>query len=116
MPLKLQLHALELESKNNLRQDQVLKMSGNNKPNRNLKKRFHQSGQVLIESLLLMVLSVGLLGATLQYFRDTKTFSLITNAVWAGVAQMTEYGDWPSAGAPVHPNSGVRVRLLDPSK
>ncbi len=101
--------------KNNLQQDQVLKMNGNNK-NRDLNLKTSQRGQVLIESLLLMVLSVGLLGATLQYFRDTKTFGKITNAVWAGVAQLTEYGNWPDTGTVVHPNSSIRTRYLDPAK
>lgn len=97
-------------------------MNGNNKDNlfppvragTQKDRRRGQSGQVLIESLLLMVLSVGLLGVTLQYFRSTQTFGRITNAVWAGVAQMAEYGNWPGAGAPVHPNSSIRTRLRDP--
>lgn len=75
-----------------------------------------QSGQVLIESLLLMFISIGLLGMTLRYLRDTKVFSSLTKVVWAGVAQMTEYGNWPSASGPVHPNSSIRTRLLDPKK
>ena len=50
----------------------------------------------------------------MKYFKDEKTFGKITNAVWAGVAQMTEYGNWPGASAPVHPNSSIRARLRDP--
>jgi hypothetical protein len=89
-------------------------MNGNSKIRDSDGFRENQSGQVLIESLLLMVISVGLLGATLQYFRDTQTFSKLTNVVWAGVAQMVEYGNWPTATPPVHPNSSIRTRLLDP--
>ena len=91
-------------------------MTGNNKDREQKKLRSNQRGQVLIESLLLMVLSVGLLGATLQYFRDTQTFNKITNAVWDGVANMAEYGNWRSSGPSKHPNSGDRVRLLDPRR
>ena len=77
-------------------------------------KRLGRSGQVLIESLLLMVLSISFLGILVKYFKDEKTFGKITNAVWAGVAQMSEYGNWPGASAPVHPNSSIRARLRDP--
>lgn len=87
-------------------------MNGTNNKIPNL--RTDRRGQVLIESLLLMVVSIGLLSATLQYFREAKTFSKITNAVWLGVGQMGEYGNWPGANSPIHPNSSIRVRLLDP--
>ncbi len=90
-------------------------MTGNSRNKKFQKLRPNNKGQVLIESLLLMVLSFGLLGATLKYFRDTKTFSNITNVVWAGVAQMAEYGNWPGTKN-VHPNASVRVRLRDPEK
>lgn len=89
-------------------------MNGKNKDRDQSKiRKQNQAGQVLIESLLLMVLSIGLLGATLQYFKDTKTFGKITNAVWSGVAQMSEYGSWPNAATPVHPNSSIRTRTWD---
>ncbi len=87
------------------------------KKNDNRYNLFRNSkGQVLIESLLLMFISVGLLGLTLRYFRDNKTFSKITNSVWAGVAQMAEYGNWPGANATIQPNNPKRVRLLDPGQ
>ncbi len=82
--------------------------------NKEMKKlRTNRQGQVLIESLLLMVISVGLLGATLKYFKDTKTFSNVTNVIWAGVSQMAEYGNWPGTNN-VHPNHLDRMRTLDP--
>jgi hypothetical protein len=110
--------------KNNLRLDRVFQMTGKNR-DRKIKslsakdsgkssRMLGQAGQVMIESLLLMVLSVSLLGVVVKYFADEKTFAKLTNAVWAGVAQMTEYGNWPGAGAPVHPNSSIRARLRDP--
>lgn len=77
-------------------------------------RRLGQSGQVLIESLLLMILSLSFLGILVKYFNEEKIFGKLTNAVWAGVAQMTEYGNWPGASAPVHPNSSIRARLRDP--
>jgi hypothetical protein len=110
--------------KNNLRRDRVFQMIGKNR-DRNDKalslkdsgrnsRMLGQAGQVMIESLLLMVLSVSLLGMLTKYFADEKTFGKLTNAIWAGVAQMTEYGNWPGASAPVHPNSSIRARLRDP--
>ena len=79
-----------------------------------MKKR-NQAGQVLIEYILLMVVLVGILGTVTTFFRNQKTFSTLTNAIWAGVAQMAERGSWPSAGAPIHPNSFDRARTLDPN-
>lgn len=79
-----------------------------------MKKR-NQAGQVLIEYILLMVVLVGILGTATTFFRNQKTFSTLTNAIWAGVAQMAEKGSWPSASTPVHPNSFDRVRTLDPN-
>lgn len=122
MHLKILLQNWGQELKNNLQPGRAFQMNGSNKDNlfppvragTQKDRRRGQAGQVLIESLLLMVLSVGLLGVTLQYFRDTQTFSRITNAVWAGVAQMAEYGNWPGASTPVHPNSSIRARLRDP--
>lgn len=86
------------------------------KKDREIKKRrlSSQSGQVLMEGLLLLVLSLGLLGATLRYLKNDKTLDKLTNAAWAGVAQMAEYGNWPGGPQPVHPNDSSRVRTLVP--
>lgn len=73
-----------------------------------------RSGQVAMEGMLLLVVSLGLLGATLRYLKDDKTLDKLTNAAWAGVAQMAEYGNWPGGPAPVHPNDSSRVRTLVP--
>lgn len=86
----------------------------------NLKTGFSgtdQRGQVLIESLLLAIVSLGLLMAALNYLKGNKTLDKVVNVAWVGVAQMAEFGTWPS-GAPArpmdHPNSKDRVRTLDP--
>ena len=76
-----------------------------------MKKR-HQAGQVLIEYILLMVVLIGILGTVTTFFRNQKTFSTLTNAVWAGVAQMAEKGSWPSVNDPIHPNHFDRARTL----
>lgn len=86
-------------------------MNGNN-PGRKLS----QSGQVAMEALLLAVVSLGLLGATLRYFREDRTLDKLTNAAWSGVAQMAEYGSWPNGNTrPVHPNNDERIRTLNPA-
>ena len=77
--------------------------------------RLGKKGQVLIESLLLMIVSLGLLAATLNYFRESRTLDRVVNAIWAGVGQMAEYGTWPTAGKdPAHPNNLDRMRTWDP--
>lgn len=78
--------------------------------------RSDQKGQILIEALLLMIVSLGLLVATLNYFKETKTLNKVTNTIWSGVGQMTEFGNWPTAAPPVHPNSTLRTRIVDPTQ
>lgn len=94
----------------------------------NSKKGFSgadQRGQVLIETLLLAIVALGLLSATLSYLKENKTLDKVVNVAWLGVAEMAEYGTWPSAGSRAcdnnprgqgacHPNGAERVRTLDP--
>jgi len=87
-------------------------MTGNNNRPRLLKS---QSGQVAMEAVLLAVVSLGLLGATLRFLRDDKTLDKLTNVAWSGVANMTEYGNWPGQNTPVHPNNSSRVRTMEPT-
>ena len=88
-------------------------MTGNNNSSRLLK---NQSGQVVMEAILLAVISIGLLGATLRFLRDDKTLDKLTNVAWSGVANMTEFGKWPGSGlgSSMHPNNSKRVRTLIP--
>lgn len=76
--------------------------------------RTDQRGQILIESLLIMVVSVGLLMAALNFLKETKTLDKVVNVIWAGVAEMAEYGTWPTPQGPMHPNNSDRMRTLDP--
>lgn len=78
--------------------------------------RSDQRGQIMIEYLLLALVSLGLLSAALKYFRDTRTLDQVANTTWSGVAQMSEYGNWPTPGDAVHPNSSKRTRTWDPQR
>ncbi len=77
--------------------------------------RSGQNGQIMIETLLIMIVSLGLLMTTLNYFKESRALAKITNAIWAGVAEMAEYGTWPTAQPPIHPNDHDKVRIIDPT-
>ena len=89
-------------------------MNGESVGNRKRKPLIDQKGQMMMESLLLMLLSIGLLAAALNSFREARTLDRVVNTAWTGVATMGEMGNWPNGGATIHPNSSRRTRTLDP--
>lgn len=77
----------------------------------------NQKGQFLIESVLLMVLSIGLLTVGLRSVRNGNYIKKIVAEPWIKVAAMIENGVWsntPQKARADHPNTGRRGRTLDP--
>ncbi|RYZ86153.1 MAG: hypothetical protein EOP06_15040, partial [Proteobacteria bacterium] len=54
----------------------------------------NQNGQFVIEAVLLMVLSIGLLTYGLRVLRDGKVMSNMISGPWPRVAGMIESGSW----------------------
>lgn len=82
------------------------------------KVRVHQSGQVLIEMVLLGVVLIGILTMGVRVFREKKIMQNITQGPWDTTSGMIESGVW---GAPAevraqHPNTPARLLSRDPSK
>jgi hypothetical protein len=71
----------------------------------------NKQGQFVVEAMLLMVLSIGLLYGGLKVMRDGNVLSNLISGPWEKVAGMIESGVWESAdkAAAKHPNSKNRV-------
>ncbi|MBK9322132.1 MAG: hypothetical protein IPM97_04095 [Bdellovibrionaceae bacterium] len=76
----------------------------------------NQHGQFLIEAVLLMVLSVGLLTLGLKFLKDGNFLSNLISGPWQRVAGMIESGVWDTAdkAAAKHPNQSGRLLSVDP--
>ncbi|MEK6772656.1 MAG: hypothetical protein AABY64_01840 [Bdellovibrionota bacterium] len=78
----------------------------------------NQKGQFVIEAILLMVLSLGLLMAGTRYLREKKAVQAVVQGPWSRVATMTESGIWaPNTPQQIrrHPNTAQNrgVTLLE---
>lgn len=76
----------------------------------------NESGQFVIEAVLLMVLSIGLLTLALRGMRDSKILGNMVAGPWEKVAGMIESGSWNNAdtAAKSHPNQLNRSLSWDP--
>ncbi len=76
----------------------------------------NERGQFLIEAVLLMVLSIGLLTVGLRVLRDGNMLSNLISGPWQRVSGMIESGVWEPANkaAARHPNQSSRLLSVDP--
>lgn len=54
----------------------------------------NRKGQLVIEAVLLMVLSIGLFISGTKYLREKKVVQKVVQGPWSRVATMTESGIW----------------------
>lgn len=75
-------------------------------PLSNQNKFQSQAGQAVIEMVLLMVISVGLLLSFNKKMKDKKLFDSIIGKPWIAASGMIECGSWgsPSEVCKYHPN------------
>lgn len=76
-----------------------------------------QSGQMVVESVLILTLTVGLLISAIKVLKGVDVVNKMVTGPWARTAIMIETGTWSntsSEGRARHPNTGVRSRILDP--
>lgn len=85
---------------------------------KNSRTRLHQNerGQFVVEAVLLMVLSIGLLTLGLRTLKDGNILGNFISGPWARVAGMIESGSWetPDVAAKKHPNQIDRSLSLNP--
>jgi len=78
--------------------------------------RQNNKGQFVVEAILLMVLSIGLLTMGLKLLRDNKAMANLISGPWQNAAGMIENGIWAPAkeAAAKHPNQRARSLSIDP--
>ncbi|RYZ80915.1 MAG: hypothetical protein EOP04_24955 [Proteobacteria bacterium] len=76
----------------------------------------NEKGQFVIEAVLLMVMSVGLLVLGLRVLRDGNVMSNLVSGPWERMSGMIESGNWDTAAkaAAKHPNQRNRLQSVDP--
>ncbi|MBC7371238.1 MAG: hypothetical protein H7326_06720 [Bdellovibrionaceae bacterium] len=77
----------------------------------------NEKGQFVIEAVLLMVMSVGLLVVGLRLLRDGNAMGNLVSGPWEKMAGMIESGVWDTAdkAAAKHPNQRNRLLSVDPA-
>lgn len=78
-----------------------------------------QSGQMIIEYILLMVVLIGVGTAIVDFLKDQEFATKFTQSPWAKLNGMIQCGNWVACGVETpasggHPNSSNRVLTLDP--
>lgn len=74
----------------------------------------NQSGQFVVESILIMVLLFGFTLAIATAFKERSFFAGIIQAPWQNMAGMIQNGTWapPAASMGMHPSQHARHRSL----
>lgn len=70
-----------------------------------------QSGQLIIEAVLLLTLLVGMWAFFAKQAKEKKWFNQMVQGPWTATSGMIETGMWkrPEQGRPLHPNNFQRV-------
>lgn len=76
----------------------------------------NNKGQFLIETVLLMVLTLGLFMASANFLREKKVLAKLIASPWEKASGMIEAGIWdkPEQARTKHPNQIKRSLTLDP--
>ena len=75
-----------------------------------IKRHLNQSGQMLVEMLLLMTVLFGLTFAISAYFKNDEVFSKLISGPWQNLSGMIQNGVWapPATAMKNHPNHHSR--------
>lgn len=76
----------------------------------------NNKGQFLIETVLLMVLTLGLFMSASNFLREKKVLAKMIGGPWVKVSGMIEAGNWeaPEQARTKHPNQIDRSLSLKP--
>ena len=77
----------------------------------------NNKGQFLVETVLMMVLTVGLFIAATGQLKERKVLAKLIGGPWERVSGMIEAGVWapPDEARKKHPNQTDRSLSLDPN-
>lgn len=84
-------------------------------------RKRNQSGQAILEYILLIVVLIGVFGAIMNVLKANDLATRFTSGPWEKLNGMIQCGNWVGCGvnqpAPgVHPNTQNRVLTLDPKR
>ena len=70
----------------------------------------NQSGQLIVEAVLILVVLMGVSMAVANYFKENEVLKTMISGPWANLSGMLQNGVWatPAAGGAIHPNAGGR--------
>lgn len=81
-----------------------------------LKQSFkNQSGQLVVEAILLMIVLLGMSFLVSQYLKDSQFAKKLTAEPWARLTGMIECGTWQNCRGGLrglHPSTGDRIMSL----
>lgn len=77
----------------------------------------NQRGQFVIETVLIMLITVGAFMAGVNQLRESKMLAKLVGGPWSRVSGMIESGVWmdPAAAKQKHPNQIDRSLAIDPN-
>jgi hypothetical protein len=80
------------------------------------KNRHGQKGQFVVETVLLMVVTISLFMWGTDQLRSAKVMAKLFSGPWGKISGMTESGVWeePGAAQKKHPNQNYRSNTVDP--
>ncbi len=79
----------------------------------------NQKGQLVIEAILIMVLTLGVSAFIFQFLREKEYFGRLTNGPWSRLQGMVQCGTWEplnNGRCLNHPNNRGRNLSYDPNK
>lgn len=78
----------------------------------------NRRGQFLIETVLMMMITIGLFVFGMGKLREGKFLSKLISGPWEKISVMIETGTWETraAGVTKHPNTNSRGISLDPGQ
>jgi hypothetical protein len=74
----------------------------------------NQSGQLLVEMILLMAIGVGISMMITNYLRDNQFAQNLVARPWATLSGMIECGTWDGCKPGYHPGSSNRILSFKP--
>lgn len=79
-----------------------------------MKRRHLQSGQILVEMVLLLALGVGMASLAIKLLQDNQFAQNLVVRPWLTLSGMIECGTWDGCTPGYHPASGNRILSFKP--
>jgi hypothetical protein len=77
----------------------------------NLSRLKNQKGQLMVEMVLLLALSVGIITLVSAAFRQNQYMAMFVSKPWTSIRSMIQNGNWDPKKP--HPSSSVRIATVE---